>query len=241
VDPPRPLLRLGQAVIGLLGLVIVVNLAALAVDLIQLGLMMDIRDGRRVSLEQLTESDDRVATVGLLQVGAYAVCAIAFLIWYGRAFRNLARLGARGLHWGRRWVIAYWFVPIVSLLMPKQVIDDIWRASDPKLPAVTYEWDTNRVPVLFHVWWILWIISAFVGNLLFRRSLDAQENPDELVSAATGFVVVDVIDLIPAVLAILVVRAITNRQEERRGRHERGELPWTAEVPAVRPAAEPAL
>jgi hypothetical protein len=238
-DPPRPLRGLGQAVMGLLGLVIVVNLIALWVDLIQLGLVTDIRDGERVGLQELTDSDDRVATVGLLQVGAYAVCAIAFLIWYGRAFRNLERLGARGLQWGKRWVIAYWFIPIVSLLMPKQVIDDIWRASDPELPAVTHEWEKSRVPVLFHVWWILWIVSAFVANALFRSSLDAQENPDELVSVATEYVVIDVIDLIPAVLAILVVRKTTDRQEERRIRRERGELPETAPALQPRPAAEP--
>ena len=152
-DPPRPLRNLGLAVIGLLGLVILANLLALWADVIQLGLVTDIRDGKRVGLEELTESDDRVATTGLLQVGAYVACVVAFLIWYGRAFRNLERLGARGLHWGKRAVIVYWFIPIVNLFLPKQVVNDIWRASDPDLPAVTGNWDQLRVPALLH-WWL---------------------------------------------------------------------------------------
>jgi hypothetical protein len=239
-DPPRPLRNLGLAVTGLLGLVILANLLALWADVIQLGLVTDIRDGQRVGLEELTESDDRVATAGILQAGAYVACIVAFLIWYGRAFRNLERLGARGLHWGKRAVFVYWFVPIVNLFLPKQVVNDIWRASDPSLPAVTRNWEGLRVPALLHWWWGLWLISSFVSNVFFRRTLDAADNPSELVSVATGYVVIDVIDIVPAILAILVVRDITNRQEERRRRYERGEVADTTSVPAEPAAAGPA-
>jgi hypothetical protein len=236
-DPPRPLRRLGQAVIGLLGLVILVNLIALWADMLQLALLTDVRDGQRVTLEQLTESDDRVTTTVLLQSGTYVACTIAFLIWYGRAYRNVARMGADGLRWGRRWAIAYWFIPIANLFRPKQVVNDIWRASDPDLPPVAHHWADKRVPALFHWWWALWILSSAVSNVLFRRSLEGAQTPDELVSVATTYVVIDVIDIIPAVLAMLVVRAITNRQEERRVRYERGELPEAAPV-AFSPPAE---
>lgn len=243
-DPPRPLDTLGKAVIGLLGLVILANLLALWADLLQLGLVTDIRDGQRVGLEKLTESDDRVATAGLLQAGAYLACVVGFLIWFGRAFRNLERLGARELHWGKRAVIMYWFVPIVSLFLPKKVMNDIWRASDPELPAPTRNWENKRVPALFHWWWALWLISSFVSNIFFRRSLDAADTPSELVSIATSYVVIDVIDIVPAILAILVVRATTNRQEERRARFERGELtdvePVAADERAAGPAPSPA-
>jgi hypothetical protein len=239
-DPPRPLDRLGKAVIGLLGLVILANLVALWADTIQLGLVTDIRDGQRVGLEELTESDDRVATAGLLQAGAYLACVVGFLIWYGRAYRNLARLGAGGLRWGKRAVIVYWFVPILNLFRPKQVVNDIWRASDPGLPAVANYWRDQRVPALLHWWWALWLISSFVSNIFFRRSLDAADSPSELVSIATSYVVIDVIEIVPAVLAMLVVRKIANRQEERRMRHERGELTDVAPVAADERAAGPA-
>jgi hypothetical protein len=242
-EPARPLRQLGNAVTGLLCLIILVDLVALWADTVQLGLVTDVRDGERVSLEDLTASDDRVATIGLLQGGSYIACGIAFLIWYGRAFRNLERLGARDLHWGRRAVIVYWFVPIVNLFLPKQVINDIWRASDPDLPAVNREWERNRVPVLFHVWWVLWLVSGVVINIAFGSPLDEAETPEEMVALAREYVAIDVVDIIPAILAILVVRAITNRQEERRMRHERGELrpagAVESEEPAPAAAAQP--
>jgi hypothetical protein len=223
-DAPRPLGRLGTAVAGLLALVILADLAALAVDLVQLDLLTDIRDGRRVGLQELRDSDDRVAATGLLQMGAYFACTVAFLVWYGRAYRNLERLGLRGLRFGKRWAIAYWFIPIANLFRPKQVMNDIWRGSDPDLPARAHHWQHGHVPALLHWWWGLWLLSSSVSNALFRRSLDSAQTPDDAVSIATSYVVIDVVDIVPAILAILVVRRITARQEERRSRYERGEF-----------------
>jgi hypothetical protein len=234
-EPARPLRQLANAVIGLLCLVIVADLVALWADTIQLGLLTDVRGGERVSLEELTTSDDRVMTVGLLQTGTYIACAIAFLIWYARAYGNLERLGARGEFRSRRWAIISWFVPFVKYVVPKRVMNVIWRASDPDLPAVATYWESRRVPALIHWWWAMWIVSTFVTNMLLRDSLDSAQTPDELVSTATRYVVIDIIDIVPAVLAILVVRATTNRQEERRRRHERGELPVVPGAPSEQP------
>ena len=224
-EPARPLRQLGNAVTGLLCLVIVVDLLALWADTVQLGLLTDVRDGQRVSLEELTSSDDRVMTVGLLQTGSYIACAIAFLIWYARAYGNLERLGARGEFRSRPWAIVSWFIPFVNYVVPKRVMNVIWRASDPDLPALATYWESRRVSPLLHWWWAMWIVTTLVTNVLLRDSLDSGQTPDELVSIATGYVVIDVIDIVPAILAILVVRATTNRQEERRRRYERGELP----------------
>jgi hypothetical protein len=234
-EPARPLRQLGKAVIGLLCLVIAVDLVALWADTVQLGLLTDVRDGQRVSLEKLTASDDRVMTAGLLQTGTYIACAIAFLIWYARAYGNLERLGARGEFRSRRWAIISWFVPFANYVVPKRVMNVIWRASDPDLPAVANHWEGNRVSPLLHWWWAMWVVSTLVTNILLRNSLDSGQTADELVSIATGYVVIDIIDIVPAVLAILVVRATTNRQEERRLRHERGELSEVAGAPSEQP------
>ena len=212
-----------------------VNLVALWVDLDQLQLVTDIRDGRRVSLEEISDSDDRVATVGLFQTGAYIACVITFLVWYGRAYRNLDRLGAQGLRWGKRWAIAYWFIPIGNLFRPKQVMNDIWRASDPALPPVAHHWQENRVPALFHWWWALWLVSSFISNILFRRTLDQGDSPQELVEIATGFVIWDVVDLVTALLLMLIVHRTTKRQEERRLRVEAAPPPAPAEAAPVAP------
>jgi eukaryotic-like serine/threonine-protein kinase len=235
-DPPRPLRPLAITAMIALGLVTLANLSALWVDVIQLGLATDLESGRRVSFDELSASDDRVAATGLLQTACYVLCVVAFLAWYGRAYRNLGRLGARGLRWGNGWAIAYWFIPIANLFRPKQVVNDIWRASDPGVPQGA-GWG-GRVPAVIHWWWALWLISSFAERILFRRSMEAGDSPSEFVSLSQTYIVWDLIDVIPAALAFLVVRKITARQEERRRRFERGELPTNTPAP---PEPEPDL
>lgn len=221
-EQPRILRPLAIAAMAALGLVTIANLLALWADVLQLGIANDLQGGRRVPFDELTASDDRVTTTGLLQSGCYLVCIVAFLAWYGRAYRNLRRLGVHELRWGQGWAIAYWFIPIANLFRPKQVVNDIWRASDPDLPAGNW-WD-RRVPALIHLWWGAWLISTFLERIFFRQSAQAGDSPADFVSLSQTYVAWDLIDIIPALLAVLVVRSITARQEERRRRFESGEL-----------------
>ena len=97
VDHPRPLRPLAITAMIALGLVTLANLAALGVDVIQLNLATDLESGRRVPFDELSASDDRVVATGLLQMACYVLCMVAFLAWYGRAYRNLAAGWAQGV------------------------------------------------------------------------------------------------------------------------------------------------
>jgi hypothetical protein len=54
---------------------------------------------------------------------------------FRRAYRNLPALGAESPRFSSGWAVGAWFVPFLNLVRPKQIMDDIWRASDPALPA----------------------------------------------------------------------------------------------------------
>ena len=221
-DHPRPLRPLAVAAIIALGAITVANLVALWVDVLQLNLANDLQGGRRVPFEELSASDDRVTTSGLFQTACYVVCIIAFLVWYGRAYFNLQRLGVRGLRFGEGMAIFYWFIPFANVFRPKQVVNDIWRGSDPDLPSG--HWTSGRVPALIHCWWAAWLISGFVERIFFRQSMQDVNTPADFVSMSKTFIAWDLVDFVPAILAILVIMRITARQEERRRRFERGEL-----------------
>ncbi|MBB5783519.1 DUF4328 domain-containing protein [Nonomuraea jabiensis] len=85
-------------------------------------------------------------------------------------------------------------------------MDDIWSAS-------------SRVPSpprgLFHAWWAAWLIGTWVTNAAGRLLFNADEL--EPLAAAARFDVVSIaLMLIAAVLAIGVIRKITEAQEEHR-------------------------
>ena len=93
----------------------------------------------------------------------------------------------------------------------------------------------RRVPALIHWWWAAWLTSTFAERILFRRSMQAGDTPADFVSLSQTYIAWDLVDVIPAALAFLVVRKITRRQEERRRRFERGELDPGKPAPAAEP------
>jgi hypothetical protein len=139
---------------------------------------------------------------------------IVFIVWLHRAYTNLRALGAKKLRFGPGWAIGGWFVPIWSAFRPKQIVNDVWRGSDPEL-AKSYGniWD-RPVPGWWMIWWLLWGIPFSVG-IFFLPLAGDPTSPQELRVAAIGDVVGQALVVVTAVLAVLIVGAVTRRQDER--------------------------
>lgn len=214
----EPLETRAKVAIALIGAVIVAALVSLWADALQLDLVNRAIGGERVTLAEAQASDDRVGITAIAYTVVTLLSAITFLLWYSRAYRNIIALGVRRPRYGTRWAVAYWFIPIVNLFRPKQVMNDIWRGSDPELPADANGWANRDVSPLLHWWWAVWLLSAFVSNIAIRASFDADPfapMPDEIRREAIAYVLADVVDVIAGVLAILVIRKLTARQQER--------------------------
>ncbi|MDQ3759264.1 MAG: DUF4328 domain-containing protein [Actinomycetota bacterium] len=225
-DAAEPLQLRGRVAAVFLVLVGLTALASLWADLNQLDLITRLVDGERVTTAEATESDDRVATTAIIYLVALVLSAITFLLWYSRAYRNTIAMGVTRPRYGTRWAVAYWFIPIVSLFRPKQVMNDIWRGSEPDMPSPVGGVESRPVSPLLHWWWAFWILSIFIGNYAARVSFSPEVlSAEELRSEAVAYVVTDIADVIAVPLAIAVVVVVTRRQEARRERVRAGTLP----------------
>src|SRR5262249_27369014 len=89
------------------------------------------------------------------------ICMIVFLMWLYRARSNLPALGVADARWSPGWAIAWWFIPIMSLFRPYQLVKETWQASDPEsLPG----WRREPPPAVFGWWWGLFLVYSFFGN-----------------------------------------------------------------------------
>jgi hypothetical protein len=216
VDEVLPLQGRAKAAIAFLLMVIAADLFAAVADLGQLGLAERMLDNEPVSLKELNDSDDLVGISGAVYLVAVVVAVITFLLWYSRAYRNIIGMGVRNARYGTRWAVWYWFIPIVNLFRPKQVMNDIWKGSDPDLGADAVGWKERALPALLHWWWGIWLLANWIGNVYGRQALDDNSAPDELRDEAMISLAADLSDMVAAALGILVVHKITTRQEARR-------------------------
>jgi eukaryotic-like serine/threonine-protein kinase len=171
-----------------------------------------------ITQDDLDRTDLREGLVAGLAFVVYLFVIVFFIRWFRRAYRNLPAVGATGLRYRSGWTIGSWFIPIVGLILPKQMANDIWRASDPdERPDQGTLWQGRETPPLYQWWWGFFVVGSLLGNASFRAEL-AADDIHGYRRAATVAIASDLVDIVGATLAVLVIRRTTERQEARVGR-----------------------
>jgi Domain of unknown function (DUF4328)/Protein of unknown function (DUF2510) len=217
----RPLGGPARALEILLATFLLVTLVAIAFDWLELSMLTRLlHDPDSVSVAEADASDTRQAVVTLLQLGCWVATAVGFLVWFQRAYANLPRLGMEPLRFGPGWSVGGWFVPFLNLVRPKQIMDDIWRGSDPDRPPAQLDgaWHGTRVPVLLHLWWAVFLLSWVLDRLLLAQARGGGDSVQALRTGSASALISDAVDVLLGLLALQVVLKVTRRQQARASR-----------------------
>jgi hypothetical protein len=160
-----------------------------------------------VTEAEAVAADDRQWTMGLVQLGAFVAGAIAFIRWLHGAYQDVDAVAPEERRWGHGWAIGAWFVPILNLWRPKQIVNDVWRAGG-------HDVNNTEPGALLVAWWTAFIVSGWAANIALRGLFD-DETAQDLRDSSIALAVSDGIDIFGAILAILVVRAATDRLDGR--------------------------
>jgi hypothetical protein len=141
----------------------------------------------------------------------YVGAVIAVPMWCHRVHRNLPALGAQDLSFSPGWAAGGWFIPVLMLWRPYEVLREIWQNSRPQGEPWT----------LLRVYWGAWLIANWVAISQSNTS------PGGIAGDALGMFS-NLLDVVAGVLATLVVLRITRGQETRIARL------WPATMPPAR-------
>jgi serine/threonine protein kinase len=216
-----PLTRPGRRVRRALWVSLLLALASGAANL------GDIRMVRTL-VGDAAATGDLYLWVGLVQAAWFLVTAGLWLAWFRRAYLNLPALGARRLRFRPWWAVGAWLLPVFSLFRPKQVLNDVWRASDPDLPLDQADtWRRRPVAELLGWWWLVFLASVLVRSITTEAVHGAAdlmllgllpERFDRFQASAGMQVLADLLTVVCALLALRVVRRTTARQNDRAAR-----------------------
>ncbi|GAA1022904.1 hypothetical protein Aple_100530 [Acrocarpospora pleiomorpha] len=206
--PVRPARGLAVTVAIMIVINLVVETLSALVSLQRYSIIGDvIENPQSIDLQAVEDNDTLYAGSGILQLATLVIAGVCYWIWLFRVRANAEALDPTVTQRrGKPWLIFGWFLPIVSFWFPKQIINDIWTASEPR----------RRPPGgLVLAWWLTWILSAIGENVLGRLLL-AGEELEQLRTVALLEVVVFPLTLVSGVLAIVVVNKITALQAQPR-------------------------
>ncbi len=164
---------------------------------------------------------------------------MVFVIWLWRVRVNSEVFCQADHRRSHGWVLASWFCPGPNLVYPKQIVDDIWLASDPKTPVYADDLRRLRKPLLTSVWWVAWV-GALVFDVVIRRALMWMEaTVGSLRGIALAGTASMALTAVSAVAATLIIRRINTMQTTREW------MPWWDQrepklvaVPSYRVAAD---
>jgi hypothetical protein len=137
---------------------------------------------------------------------------VVFAMFLHRSSNNARALGAEGMNFSPASTVGWFFVPFANLFKPYQAVKELWRASE---PAPQEPWQRTSVPLLLPLWWALWIVSGIVSQASMRLDLSDKTDIEHLVLTNQVDLFAQVLDAASAISALLLVRGIQRRQEER--------------------------
>jgi len=176
-DPPRDLSGWAWGVYVSLGLMALLSVLRLASAM---SLRSTVTDGGDI----IAKYDVYSRWVGF-QAVLLLIAAGVFITWFFQAYKNMRRLGVQEMRYGNGWAVGSWFVPILSLVRPKQMANDIWRGSE-RGTDINSGWKSVPVPALVHWWWALFLIRAWSSITGRPRSSPASTTSSPSTNSATA-------------------------------------------------------
>ena len=195
---------------GLMVALAVVSIACIAVDLSQLEYLGRAQAGQAVEAAEGQEIDANQLVVNWTLIGLSMVAGITWLMWVHRATANLRLAGSGASRFTPGWAVGWYFVPILNLFRVWQVMQDLAGRSA----------EGNDRPVgprsesgLVGAWWAMFVFSRCIGRYVDHAIVKA-ETLSEVSRATRLSVFSDVLGVVSAVLAWVVVRRIDRLQRE---------------------------
>lgn len=211
-----------QLAVVMLGLMVAVDLVSVVVNSAFAGRLMSFADQSAIYEigDDVAVSEILYVIVGLLHPLVFILTVVAFLMWLHRAYRNLRALTTEPLEATPGWAVGYWFIPIVHLFRPYQIVKEVWNKSDPvrDLSGTFLSSEPMRSTTLLGVWWGFWIVYNILGNISGRLGWRA-ETVGDILTANWFDLASGVFGIAAGACAILVVRQINEMQETKTRRH----------------------
>ncbi|SCK25229.1 Serine/threonine protein kinase [Streptomyces sp. WMMB 714] len=210
--------KLGNAVIVFLGLSLVVDVIGMFLHGMVSSALEDSASvtGGTAGLRQV---DGFVAlkgaTMTLEVINGLVVIPLIVLwtMWFWRARVNAEIFSPGRVRYPAGTAAAAWFLPVCNLFIPKQVLNDVWAASNQS--PQWYGQGPRPAPrrALVQWWWLLWLCCFFAGGAASWDSWYNMADLDGGQDIVSLVLFAEFVGIPAAVLAILLVNRLTALQD----------------------------
>ncbi|HBN05190.1 MAG TPA: hypothetical protein DD434_05305 [Bacteroidales bacterium] len=189
--------------ITLIKVVLAIDILSIISLYLQYDLLQTFVNEGEFSIEKAESNDLREQILSILYSGFFIISAITFIMWFRRAYYNLHQKISY-LSWKEGWASGAWFVPILNLYRPYQIMMELYKETIELLKKKDNNLASKLTTTYVNLWFSLWIVSNILSNISFRYQIKAK-SIDELITS-TILNMISCIIVIP--LAIITIKVI---------------------------------
>jgi hypothetical protein len=140
------------------------GLLAAASGYMQYTLLNKMAEGTSYSMAEADSNDQRELVIALLHSVAWIISAVTFIMWFRRAYYNMHQRDAL-VSYSEGWAAGAWFVPILNLFRPVQIMLELYREAKRILTEGEHPLAAKVSSTLIPIWWSLHIIHNVVSQI----------------------------------------------------------------------------
>jgi hypothetical protein len=194
--------------ITLIWIVLALEIVSLISGYFQYDLLQTAANGGEISIESADSNDTREQLIGVIFMIVNIISAVTFIQWFRRAYYNLHQR-VNHLSQTEGWAAGSWFVPIVSLYRPYQIMKELYQETKELLVKKGVSLNENFATDSVGWWWTLWIINNVIGQFVFRYSLKA-ESIDEFTTSTIASMIGNVVGILLSIITVKVIKDYAN-------------------------------
>lgn len=141
------------------------------------GMWMDFTAGGNTTLSDVIDTSDGADGTAALAMMSGLVVFILLIVWLNKAYKAAVSRGAESPAWSSGWAVGGWFIPVANFVIPKLVINEVDRMSNPYLSEpIGTSWRSAPRARVADVWWMFYIIgmvAAQIGAALAVEDVEA--------------------------------------------------------------------
>lgn len=177
-------------------------------SIFQIKLLQDIRDNNpyEMSVLELSDMVQMIFAIGCF--GLYIATIVVFLQWFRRAYFNLHLYKRFNLRHSESMASYGFFIPLLYLFWPFQIMRDIWLKTQDEIKNFNPSFTKVIGNPLIDIWWALFVISNIFGQIILRKSINAEDVNEVLFNSQLNLAS-DLLQIIEVIIVILMVKKVS--------------------------------
>lgn len=169
----KPNEKRAKNAIALIWIMLVMEIVKVLSGYLQYDLLVGADSENGISMEAANANDLRQMIVNIIYLIAYIISIVTFILWFRRAYYNL-HVKNDNLNHTEGWAAGGWFVPIMSLYVPYQIMKELYEETKELLYKKGIDLSESLSTTYVGWWWGAWILNNVIAQIIFRTSKDEQ-------------------------------------------------------------------